>query len=100
VQVDPYRGKPLSTFWPAPCASGRDALIAFQDSSQGVGRIRIARIRGGSKRGRALRASDTAAGAWRPALACSGARAVLAWEDDRDGPPQIYAATARTQTLN
>ena len=32
---------------------------------------------------------------WRPALAISRSRAVVAWEDDRDGPSQIYVRRIR-----
>jgi hypothetical protein len=99
VQADPYGARQASTFWPAACADGRDALVAFQDSATGVGRIRITRMRKASKRGRALPVNDSHANAYRPALACTRGRAVVAWEDARNGPPHIFVATARTRTL-
>jgi hypothetical protein len=97
VQVDPYGPRPVSTFWPAPCAAGRDAFVAWQDSSAGVARIRVSRVT--SRVGRARRVSDTAANAWRPAIACPKGRVLLAWEDDRHGPPQIYTASAAARRL-
>src|SRR5204863_4822328 len=94
LQVDPYGAKHVSTFWPSACADGRDALVAFQDSSTGVARIRIVRVRAGTGRGHAFPVSDTRANAYRPALACAARRAVVAWEDARDGPSRIYVASA------
>jgi hypothetical protein len=97
TQVDPYGGKQVSTFWPSACAHGKDANVAFQDSATGVPAVRITRVRGGTKRGHAFPVSDTTAGAYRPAIACSGRYFVAAWEDTRTGPTRIYA-TAGTLT--
>jgi hypothetical protein len=75
----------VDAFWPA-VPSGGAPYVAWQDMRHGVGTIRLARL---GKRVR--RVSVTHAGnAWRPAIAVSGKKAIVAWEDDRDGPSQIY----------
>jgi hypothetical protein len=98
VQADPYGGRPVSTFAPSICATSRDdALIAFQDASQGQNDVRVVHMRGGSRRGSARRvddAGDRGGNAWRPRLGCWGERVIAAWEDQRDGPAQVYAATS------
>jgi hypothetical protein len=99
VQVDPYGAKQVSTFWPSACASGRDVIVAFQDSATGVARIKITRVRGGAKHGRALPLSDTASPAYRPSIACDGGRFVAAWEDMRNGSPRVYATSGRQKQL-
>jgi hypothetical protein len=91
VQADPYGGKQVNTFWPSVCAAGRDVIVAFQDSATGVARVKITRMRGGTRRGKAFSLSDGPFGAYRPASACGGGRFVAAWEDLRSGPPRIYA---------
>jgi hypothetical protein len=92
VQADPYGGKQVSTYWPSACGAGRDVIVAFQDSATRFARIKITRMRGGTRRGRAFPLSDGPSGAYRPSIACSGGRFVAAWEDMRSGPPRIYAA--------
>ncbi|MFL5894257.1 MAG: hypothetical protein ACJ76Z_03975 [Thermoleophilaceae bacterium] len=99
VQVDPFGAKQASTFWPSTCAVGPDAVVAFQDSSGGVARIRITRMRGHATRGRAWLVSDTRANAYRPAIACTRGRVVAAWEDARTGPTRIYTAAAPLKKL-
>ncbi|HEX6712495.1 MAG TPA: hypothetical protein VF066_03880 [Thermoleophilaceae bacterium] len=94
VRADPYGGKQVSTFWPSVCAAGRDAIVAFQDSATGVARVKITRMRGGTRRGHAFSLSDGPSGAYRPSVACSGGRFVAAWEDMRAGPPRVYAAAS------
>ena len=95
VQVDPYGGKQVSTFWPSACADGRDVIVAFQDSATGVARVRITRMRGGIHRGRARLLSKTQSPAYRPAIACDGGRFIVAWEDMRTGAPRIRTATGK-----
>ena len=103
LQVDPYGGKQLSTFAPDVCAVGRrDALIAFQDASRGQNDIRAVYMRG-ARRGRAQRVDDAgprAGNAWRPRMSCSGGSVIAAWEDERDGPAQIYLARSSVSRLS
>ena len=90
----------VSTFspWPAALADG-GALVAFQDASRGVNAVRVARLdAAGRRRGTPSAVSDAGAAPWnqwRPALALvPGSRALAAWEDERDGPAQVFAARA------
>jgi hypothetical protein len=103
VQVDPYGTRQLSTFAPDVCAVGRgDALVAFQDAGKGQNDIRAVFMKGGTKRGRARRVDDAgrrAGNAWRPRLACAPGRVLALWEDERDGPAQIYFARAKLKRL-
>jgi hypothetical protein len=102
-QVDPYGGRQVSTFAPSLCATGgRDALVAFQDSSRGRSDVRVVRVSGGRRRGRARLVNDAGArggNAWRPRLGCWGNRVVALWEDERNGPGQIHYATAPARRL-
>jgi len=70
----------------APAVAGD--YVAWQDMARGTGEIRLARR--GSPVRRMLVARSRRGNAWRPALAVSGSRAIVAWEDDRDGPSQVY----------
>jgi hypothetical protein len=98
-QVDPYGAKQRSTFSPDVCAAGRrHAVVVFQDASRGQNDIRAVH----TGRGRPRRVDDggaRAGNAWRPRLACSGRRVVVLWEDERDGPAQIYFARAKLRRL-
>lgn len=99
-QVDPHSDAQVSTFSPAILPiPGDQALVAWQDMAGGPGDIRIARVKSLAPPRRAWRVDDTGFSGWnqwRPALARSATRLVAAWEDERDGPPQVYAATGRT----
>jgi hypothetical protein len=99
VQVDPHGTKQRSTFSPDVCAVGRrHAVVVFQDASRGQNDIRAVH----TKRGRARRVDDggpRAGNAWRPRLACSGRRVVALWEDERDGPAQIFFARTTMNRL-
>jgi hypothetical protein len=101
-RLDPYGTRQVSTFSPSICASGSGALVAFQDASRPQSQIRLVRIHGGRAGTRALRVDDggpRAGDSWRPRLACSGGRATVAFESERDGPGQIYVASARARRL-
>ncbi len=103
LQIDPYGARQVSTFSPSACASkSDDVLVAFQDASRGQNDIRIVSVAGGTRRGRARRVDDTGSrggNAWRPRLGCWGSRVLAVWEDERDGPPQIYSAVASVRRL-
>jgi len=75
----------------APAVAGR--FVAWQEMARGVGDIWLARI--GAKVRRVRVATARRGNHWRPALAISRSRAVVAWEDDRDGPSQIYIRRVR-----
>ena len=97
-QVDPHGGQQIVTFWPAilPLPGG-DALVAWQDHAQGSADIAVARV-GPSRIGPAHRVDDSGRAGWnqwRPALARTSRAIVAAWEDDRDGPANIFVARAR-----
>jgi hypothetical protein len=102
-QVDPYGRRQLSTFAPAICGlPNGDALVAFQDASSGQNHVRIVRMRRGRRRGRAWRIDDAGGlggNAWRPQLACARGRVIAVWEDERDGPAQIYTASAPVRRI-
>ena len=103
VQVDPYGAKQLSTFSPDICAVGRsDALVVFQDAKRGPERHPRRVHAGRTKRGKPRRVDDAgprAGNAWRPRLACAGGRVLVLWEDERDGPAQIYFARGNLKRL-
>ena len=98
AQADPYGARQSSTFAPSICATrADDALVAFQDASRGQNDIRLVHMRGGTRRGTVRRvddAGDRGGNAWRPRLGCWGDRVVAAWEDERDGPAQVYTAVS------
>jgi hypothetical protein len=102
-QIDPYGGRQLSTFSPAICGlANGDSLVAFQDAGSGQNDIRIRRMRASGRRGRTRRVDDSGrrgGNAWRPQIACARRHVVAAWEDERDGPAQIYAARARVTRI-
>jgi predicted amidohydrolase len=75
----------------APSVAG--SLVAWQEMARGTGEIWLARL--GSKVRRMRVAAGRRGNRWRPALAISRSRAVVAWEDDRDGPSQIYVRRVR-----
>jgi predicted amidohydrolase len=103
VQADRHGTRPVSTFAPSICASrGDDAIVAYQDASRGQNDVYAVHLRGGTKRGAPRRvddAGDRGGNAWRPRLGCWGNRVIAAWEDERDGPAQVYAATSSVRRL-
>lgn len=98
VQVDGRGRTPASAFAPAIAAvPGGDVLVAFQDHADGPGDVRITRLTPGRTARRPVRVDDTGrAGTnqWRPAVAVTRRRVIVAWEDERDGPSQIYLTRA------
>jgi hypothetical protein len=74
-----------NAFWPAVASSGAP-YVAWQDMKRGVGTIRLAHLGSRVRRTAVTRGGN----AWRPALAVVGKKAIVAWEDDRDGLSQIY----------
>jgi hypothetical protein len=65
--------------------------------ARGPGDIFVSRVKSGGTGGHATRVDDTGDkgwNQWRPALALAGRRVLAAWEDERDGPAQIYFARA------
>jgi predicted amidohydrolase len=104
LQVDGHGGAQVSTFNPAIVGvPGGSAIVAWQDHGRGPADIlasRVSPLAGG--RSRPVRVDDTGAAGWnqwRPALARTALRVVAAWEDERDGPAQIYAARARPSRI-
>jgi hypothetical protein len=103
-QVDQHGAAHVETFSPSLLAlPDGDALVAWQDMARGPGDIYVRRVGSdGAPAGRAQRVDDTGTAGWnqwRPALALTARRVVAAWEDERDGPAQIYAARARAARL-
>ena len=102
VQVDPHGGAQASSFAPDICADGRgDAIVAWQDAAKGFNEIRTAFMRAGTARGPARLVNDAprAGNAWRPQLGCWRGDVLAVWEDERDGPPRLYAAVAKARRL-
>ena len=98
-QVDTHGSAQVSTFSPSAVAlPSSGALVAWQDDALPPGEIVVARVdASGRRRGSAVRVDDAGTrgrGAWRPAVTVAGGRAVIAWEDARDGPRQVFVATA------
>jgi hypothetical protein len=75
----------VNAFSPAVPSTGAP-YVAWQDMASGRGRIWLARLSSPVRRV----ALTSSGNAWRPAIAVVGSRAIVAWEDDRDGPSQIY----------
>jgi hypothetical protein len=97
ARADTLGVRQASSFWPALAVDGGHALVAWQDSSSGSGDIRLSRLGPGHGARHSIRVDDTGdAGAnqYRPAIAVAGRRVVVAWEDERDGPMQVYFAAA------
>jgi Carbon-nitrogen hydrolase len=88
-RVDGDGARSVNAFWPAVARSEAATYAAWQDMARGTGAIWLARL--GSPVRRKVVAQARRGNAWRPALAVVGKQAVVAWEDDRDGPPQIYS---------
>ncbi len=100
-QIDGRGDRHVSAYAPAITAVPGGAVAAWQDHLRGPGDIVAARLRG-SRWGRPVRVDDTGRAGWnqwRPALASTGSTVVAAWEDERDGPAQVFAARARASRI-
>jgi hypothetical protein len=96
VRIDGSGGAHAEAFSPALVAVPGGAVAAWQDHARGPGDIAAARLRAG-RWSAPVRVDDTGTAGWnqwRPALAVSGSSVVAAWEDERDGPAQIFVARA------
>jgi Carbon-nitrogen hydrolase len=98
-QADGNGSAQVNSFAPALLAVPGGALVAWQDHRRGPGDVLIRRLTtGGAPAGAPRRIDDqprtAGANRWRPQLAAAGSRVLAAWEDERDGPPQVFAATA------
>ncbi|HEY2636027.1 MAG TPA: hypothetical protein VGI54_01450, partial [Solirubrobacteraceae bacterium] len=86
---------------PAVAPQGGGFAVAWQDMAAGPGRILLTRVdRRGRPRGRRrIRVDDGGRApwdAWRPALAARpGGGLLAAWEDERDGPGNVFFAIGR-----
>jgi predicted amidohydrolase len=97
ARADTLGARQASSFWPALATKGGQALVAWQDSSTGTGDIRLSRLHSGHSARRSIRVDNTGRASvnqYRPAIAIAGRRVVVAWEDERDGPMQVYFASA------
>ncbi len=96
VQADDHGAAHVSTFAPALAMTRTgDALVAWQDMAAGAAQIRLTRLRARTgARGGVLRVDDGDSHTVRarPRLVLAEGRAVVTWEDERDGPSQLYAA--------
>ena len=104
LQMDDHGSRQISSFSPAALAwSGGDVMVAWQDMRAGPADIYIARARRGTSRRKAIRVDDTGSAGWnqwRPALArTAGARVLVAWEDERDGPSNIFVSYASSRRV-
>jgi len=104
LQVDGHGGEHVSTFSPALAVlAGGEAVVAWQDHAKGPGDVYLARIgAAGSRADRPVRVDDSGTAGtnqWRPRVAVTTNRVVVAWEDERDGPAQIYVARASPRRL-
>jgi hypothetical protein len=96
LQVDGRGGAHVDAFAPAIVPTGGGAIVAWQDHAHGPGDIYAARVTA-SRPGRPIRVDDSGAtgwNQWRPALTIAGGSVIAAWEDERDGPAQIFFARA------
>ena len=102
-QVDPWGARQLNTFAPPlrSCAAGcwwpgrtRAAASATSACAEWARTARARAIARVDDKGAA------GSNAWRPDLApVTGGRVLAAWEDERDGPSQIFYAAARSRAI-
>lgn len=100
-RADGSRGAHVEAFAPAIAAAGRTAIVAWQDHRWGAADVYAARVTG-KRAGRPVRVDDSGPqgwNQWRPALAVARGVVVAAWEDERDGPPQIFFARTKASRI-
>ncbi|MDX6664125.1 MAG: hypothetical protein QOG68_331 [Solirubrobacteraceae bacterium] len=96
IHADGTGAAHVDAFAPAIAGVGTDAIVAWQDHRDGPGDIYAARV-SKTRASRPVRVDDSGrqgANQWRPAAVRSGNDLVVAWEDERDGPSQIFFASA------
>jgi predicted amidohydrolase len=101
-RLDDLGARQASSFWPALAAAPSGVLAAWQDSSGGTGDIRLTRVRRGGDPAGSMRVDDTGSSRtnqYRPSIAVSGRRALVAWEDERRRVLQIRLARAPIRRL-
>jgi hypothetical protein len=101
VQIDGNGTTQRSSFAPAIAGSeGIGATVVWQDHARGDADVLIRFAVGEGAVGAALRVDDAGAigwNSWRPDVAFYGGTTpgvLVCWEDDRDGPSQIFCARA------
>jgi len=101
IRADGSRGRHVQAFAPAIAAAGSSAIVAWQDHRGGAGDILATRVTA-TQAGRPIRVDDSGRrgwNQWRPALTVSRGAVMAAWEDERDGPAQIFFARARASRI-
>jgi predicted amidohydrolase len=100
-RADGSGGAHVEAFAPAIAAAGRSAIVAWQDHRDGAADLYAARVTA-AQAGKPVRVDDTGTkgwNQWRPAVAVSGRFVLAAWEDERDGPAQIFVARAPAKRI-
>jgi hypothetical protein len=96
VQLDAHGSAQLLAFAPSLAQlPGGSLAVAWQDHRRGHGDIVARRVRPGGRPGRAVRVDDSGRAGWnqwRPELAAGARHVLAAWEDERDGPANVFFA--------
>jgi hypothetical protein len=98
AQIDAHGAAQLEAFAPT-AATLRDGsvLVAWQDHRRGPGDVVARRVRRGGRLGRAVRVDDSGRAGWnqwRPEVVAASRHVLAAWEDERDGPANVFSARA------
>ena len=104
VRADGRGEAQASTFAPAAVAlGGGDVAVAWQDHGAGPADLYVARVKAGGDAGRPVRVDDSGTAGWnqwRPAITTVGrGRVLVLWEDERDGPANLFSAYAAARKL-